>query len=320
MKNNNIKSTKFIKKIIILIIAMCTLTFFACGLSRAYEQYKIADSGHGTSYHSGGHRSSRSSSRSSSGRTSSSRSSSSSYHGSSSGGGTVTLESVVLTFIIFGAVFACMIILVIVSSIKQKNKRPGMNNLYNTNDENFLMNKIKKAIPNFNKKEFLDNGYKIYVDVQNAWMNFKLDDVKGVITDEMYNMYTAQLDLMKVKGEQNIMSDFVKCNAFLKNVSIQNNTIAITAIYIVEFYDYVINQQSGKVLRGSKSKKVRITYELTYRKTLDESTVIDKCPNCGAKIEDANGSATCKYCGSKLVYNNSDWILTNKKNILQTWA
>lgn len=43
------------------------------------------------------------------------------------------------------------------------------------NDEN-IANKVKQYIPNFNKQEFLNNGYQIYKDVQNAWMNFKLDD------------------------------------------------------------------------------------------------------------------------------------------------
>lgn len=325
MKKNYIKGMKIFKKVIILIVALCAITYFMCNSSRADELPKIADSGHGTSYHSSGsHRSSsHSSSRSSSGSSrSSSRSSysgsSSSYRGSGNSSGS-SLSGIAL-LVTFGVILAMVFIPIIISSFVRKPSRSGMNNLYNTYDDNYLTNRIKKALPNFDRKQFLEDGFKIYVDVQNAWMNFKLDDVKDVITDEMYNMYSAQLDLMKTKGEQNIMSDFKKCNAFLKGVSIQNNTIAVTTMYVVEFYDYIVNEQSKKVLRGSKSKKVRITYELTFRKTLDEKTVIDHCPNCGAKIEDANGSATCKYCGSKLVYENSKWILTNKKNINQTWA
>lgn len=322
MKKKELKSIKLILKVVILIIALCTAIFFVGNFSKAEELPKVADSGHGTSYHGGSHHSSshsssRSSSRSSRSSSSSRSSGSSSYRGS--GGSSGSLPAALL-IVIFGTSLMMVFIPLIISSFVHKPVRSGMNNSYNTYDDNYLTNKIKKVLPNFDRKQFLEDGYKIYVDVQNAWMNFKLDDVKDVITDEMYNMYSAQLELMKTKGEQNIMSGFVKRNAFLKNVSVQNNTIAVTAMYIVEFYDYIVNEKSKKVLRGSKSKKVRITYELTYRKTLDENTVIDHCPNCGAKIEDANGSATCKYCGSKIVYENSKWILTNKKNVDQTWA
>lgn len=322
MKKKELKSIKLILKVVILIIALCTAIFFVGNFSKAEELPKVADSGHGTSYHGGSHHSSshsssRSSSRSSRSSSSSHSSGSSSYRGS--GGSSGSLPAALL-IVIFGTSLMMVFIPLIISSFVHKSVRSGMNNSYNTYDDNYLTNKIKKVLPNFDRNQFLEDGYKIYVDVQNAWMNFKLDDVKDVITDEMYNMYSAQLELMKTKGEQNIMSGFVKRNAFLKNVSVQNNTIAVTAMYIVEFYDYIVNEKSKKVLRGSKSKKVRITYELTYRKTLDENTVIDHCPNCGAKIEDANGSATCKYCGSKIVYENSKWILTNKKNVDQTWA
>lgn len=150
-------------------------------------------------------------------------------------------------------------------------------------------------------------------------MNFKLDDVKNVITDEMYNMYESQLDIMQTKGEQNIMKDFKEKGAFVRDVVVQNNDITITAVYIVEFYDYIANAKTGKVLTGTNRRKLRVTYEMKFRKSLtaDKDT---KCPNCGAKIEYANGSAVCKYCGSKLVYDNSDWVLTNKKTVYQTWA
>ena len=40
------------------------------------------------------------------------------------------------------------------------------------------------------------------------------------------------------------------------------------------------------------------------------------CPNCGAKVE-MNSTGTCEYCGSKLVSENTKWVLTEKKVIEQ---
>ena len=175
---------------------------------------------------------------------------------------------------------------------------------------------MSQYIPNFNKQEFLNNGYKIYEDVQNAWMNFKLDDVKDVITDEIYNMYDSQLSTLEVKGEKNIMKDFKLVKSYLKDVNVQNETITITTGYIIEMYDYIIEESTGKVLRGSSTNKLRIVYEMKFRQTLNSNEKVDHCPNCGAKVE-MNSTGTCEYCGSKLVSENTKWVLTEKKTMRQ---
>lgn len=215
-------------------------------------------------------------------------------------------------------VFAVIILYVIIKAAAGSSKttyQPVRTQPINDND---VVNKIKQYIPNFDKSKFIEEGYGIYLAVQDAWMNFKLEDVKNVLTDEMYNMYESQLDTLQVKGEQNIMKDFVRKNAYLKNVEVQNDNITITACYVIEFYDYIIEQSSGKVLRGSSNNKIRITYNMKFRKTVNAKSVLTNCPNCGAKLEEMNGAGTCKYCGSKIVYENSKWVLTDKKNIGQT--
>ena len=55
---------------------------------------------------------------------------------------------------------------------------------------------------------------------------------------------------------------------------------------------------------------------MSFRKTLNENNKIDHCPNCGAEVE-MNSSGTCEYCGSKLVSENTKWVLTEKKVINQ---
>ena len=150
-------------------------------------------------------------------------------------------------------------------------------------------------------------------------MNFKLEDVRDIITDELYSMYESQLSTLEVKGEQNIMKDFVLKGSFLKDVTNQNDTITITTGYIIEFYDYIAEQATGKVLRGTSNRKVRITYEMKFRQTLDESKKVTKCPNCGADIE-MNTSGICEYCHNKLVTENTKWVLTEKKTMNQEYV
>lgn len=269
----------------------------------------FADSGFGTSY-SGG--SSHSSSHSSSSHSSSHRSYSSSHSSSSD---SASVGEIV-------GIFIFIVIIFIISIIQSINSRRTINRRNISSqipDESTIENEIKQYIPNFNKQEFLDSGYKIYCDVQNAWMDFKLDDVKDVITDELYNMYESQLTTLEVKGEQNVMKDFVLNRSFLKGVDKQNETITISTIYIIEFYDYIIEQSTGKVVRGTDKQKMRVKYEMKFRQTLDESKKVTKCPNCGADIE-MNTTGVCDYCHSKLVTENTKWVLTEKQTLDQEFV
>lgn len=293
-----------IKRAIKKALTVCTLILsIVVVFSIVDENPTFADSGFGTSYSGGGSSYSGGSSHSSSSY-SSSYSSGSSYNGDSTNEG-----EAVIVIIIFFVIF----ILVLISISKDKSKNNYHDILV---DETEIEQKIKQYIPNFNKEEFLQNGYNIYEKVQDAWMNFKLEDVRDQITDELYNMYESQLATLEVKGEQNIMKDFVLKNSFLKDVTMQNNTITISTGYIIEFYDYIIEQSTGKVVRGTSNRKVRITYEMKFRQTLDETKKVTKCPNCGAEI-DMNTTGVCDYCHTKLVTENTKWVLTEKQTLYQ---
>lgn len=287
------KNNHFILKLFAIIIFSISILF----ISNALEKNVVfADSGFDSSYDSGGSFDS-----------GSGFDSGSSWDSDSSFDGEGGAE-ILIYFIIFAIYITIIIIKMCLNSKKSNNS----NDILTKSDE-AVVQKIKQYIPNFNCEEFLTQGYKIYLDVQNAWMNFNLEDVKDVISDEMFNMYQAQLDTLEVKGEQNIMKGFVNINSYIKDVVNQNNNITITTCYIIEFYDYITNKATGKVIRGTSTSKIRATYEMKFRKTLDDSLVIDKCPNCGAKIDKMNGAGRCEYCGSKVVSENAKWILTDKK-------
>ena len=162
----------------------------------------------------------------------------------------------------------------------------------------------------------MQNCYKIYLDVQDAWMNFELDKVKDVLSNELFAQYESQLATLEVKGQQNIMSDFKLIDSFLNDAKVENNTLEVTTTFIVLFKDYIIEQDTKKVVRGNKKSFNRVTYEMIFRKELNEDEGAIKCPNCGAEV-DIVTSATCPYCHTKIVRDSTNWVLTQKRNKYQ---
>ena len=212
--------------------------------------------------------------------------------------------------------FAYVIIIIsFLSVFKRKNKNKLVLNkkIEKTLNKNFSISGIilPKLISDYNVDKFLADRYNDYLDIQNAWMNFDYDKLKEKLTDELYNQYVMQLDTMKVKNERNVMSNFDFKDSMLVYEKSENGSVYITMELIVGFYDYI--EKNGKVIRGTKSKKVMQHYEMVF--VMDSSKDI-KCPRCGHDISGIKDNM-CPSCHSNIMLQNNDWKLCKKRSVEQ---
>lgn len=283
-----------LKKVTIYLILFLTLVVGA----NTIKITKVdADSGFDSSYDSGG---------SSWGGSSDSWDSSSSWDSSDSSSGSrkpASLTSLMIVVVLFIVVF------VIENEIsKRKTEKKQI-----IKSKDMDLDLISKIDPNLNLYEFKNEAFNIYKDVQEAWMNLDDGKIRTLTTDELYNMYSMQLDTLRVKNEKNIMKEINLVTASLTNLKIENNIETATVIMTVNCYDYIVDSQN-KVVRGNDKNKIEITYELTYIKSVGEK--VNKCPNCGAEIPDDN-STTCEYCRAIITRNTSKWVLSKKQSLNQ---
>ena len=292
---------KIIKKIILGIMVV-TLSF---GL--IYIPVK-ADSGWDSSYDSGGWDSGGSDWGGSSWDSDYGSSWGSSSSGSYSGDG-ISIESIII---------AIIIIIIIVSITNNKNKPKGGRNI-NTKSNNYQdidISKIKEIDPTLNAAEFKMKAFNIYRDLQTAWMNFETDTIRKLTTDEIYNMYSSQLETLKLKKQKNIMSDITLEEVKIIDIKKENNVITINTYLRIKCYDYVIKEATGETVRGKNNQKIIIEYVLSFVKSSVNNKNEEKCPNCGAKV-DINSSSTCPYCDSTLVKASADYAMSKKTCIGQ---
>lgn len=283
-----------LKKVTIYLILFLTLVVGA----NTIKITKVdADSGFDSSYDSGG---------SSWGGSSDSWDSSSRWDSSDSSSGSgkpASLTSLMIVVVLFIVVF------VIENEIsKRKTEKKQI-----IKSKDMDLDLISKIDPNLNLYEFKNEAFNIYKDVQEAWMNLDDGKIRTLTTDELYNMYSMQLDTLRVKNEKNIMKEINLVTASLTNLKIENNIETATVIMTVNCYDYIVDSQN-KVVRGNDKNKIEITYELTYIKSVGEK--VNKCPNCGAEINDDN-STTCEYCRAIITRNTSKWVLSKKQSLNQ---
>lgn len=88
-------------------------------------------------------------------------------------------------------------------------------------------------------------------------MEFDYDKLKELLTDELYNTYEMDLEVLKTKNPKNIMKDFELVNIKMISLEESNDIYIAKVIMEVKFIDYVENKDSHIILRGGATKKVR---------------------------------------------------------------
>ena len=260
-----------------------------------------ADSGFDTSYDSGSSSSSSSSwsssSSSSSSRYSSSDSWSSSSSSSSSGSGEMTVFDWIIVIVMFVGIPS------IIARGIIKDERAKHHPLKSLSDD-----EIRKYIPNFDRNKFITDRFNDYVQIQNAWMNFDYNTLRSKLTDELYNQYAMQLDTMKIKNEQNIMSSFKHKETAITEIYEENGELVVTINSVITFYDFIV--QNGRVVRGNSTKKITSLYEMKF--VCNKDAMSNKCPSCHAPLNN-NSSQVCEYCGSVITRTGENWVMTKKQ-------
>lgn len=285
----------FLNKIILVVVL--TLSVAATWLY-ANPVDVATDSGFDTSYDSGGSYSSSSSS-------SYSHSSSSSYNHSSSSSasaGEIFLEVIAVLciwLIIVGICYLC-------AKIQDKHDKKQLEK---------IKNEFSKYIKKESMADFVFERFKDYVDIQNAWMEFDYDVLGNKTTNELYNQYLMQLETLKAKGQKNVMNSFTYVKGKVTNIEKTDNQLAVTVEIVTRFYDYIVNQENGLILRGSDKKKVTLHYQMTFVRSTKKS-IATNCPNCGAKLKKTSTNV-CEFCKTTITKESKEWLLADKKSIRQ---
>ena len=170
---------------------------------------------------------------------------------------------------------------------------------------------IQKFFPNLNEGLLIEELFRKFVDVQRAWMNFDYDSLKRLCSDELYNSYKSDLEVLKLKNGKNVMNDFVLISGNIDRIREENNIIIIDAYLSMSFLDFVINTNNKKIINGDPSAPMFCRYNLKY--IVSKNTRELLCSNCGAKLEP--GTKQCNYCNSTINNNYGDFVLSVKEKI-----
>ncbi len=180
----------------------------------------------------------------------------------------------------------------------------------------YVIAQIKEADPFFNDEMFLNRVKRIFKKSQELWSKREWNEMRIYETKELFEQHFMQiknqLDNKQINMKENIIINYAKIYKFKKD----NSNYMIDIILNVSMNDYVVDENTGKVISGKKKKKAHKMFLMTFIKKRDysineENEVIRiNCPNCGAPMLVAE-IGRCEYCATMLTNEMHNWLLSN---------
>jgi len=184
------------------------------------------------------------------------------------------------------------------------------------------MGSYKELDPAFDEDKFRAKLSNLYVQMQNAWTDKKIESVRPYMTDALYAQFDRQLSALKQRHLTNYVDKIAVLDVSLDGWKQSGGEDQIIATIRTRITDYTVQDADGKIVSGSATAEKFMTYEWTLSRTTGEKTAEKSdvttisCPHCGAPVN-INETAKCPYCGSILTLKEHGFVVSAIKGISQ---
>ena len=233
-----------------------------------------------------------------------------------------------------GVVITIVIIAIIAVSIISANHSKDNGNNKNTSYSSYetpaeympadctskITEFIKQSDTDFNAEKFIAWSKNIFITLQTAWSERDWEKIRTIEKEELFEQHNAQLQEYIRLGRINCIERINVNQAFLHKYVRDENFEHLTVCMKVRMIDYIIDEKSGKLLKGSKDDDVFMTYLLTFTRrkgiktTLINGVISNSCPHCGAPVDSAS-AGRCEYCGSIIHSGEYNWVLSDMQAV-----
>jgi hypothetical protein len=285
--------------------------------------------GGGGSYSGGGSRSSGSSGGRSSSGSSGSRSGgssgfgvstgsgSSTYSGGSSSGGSCggTLFAILLVGII--------VVVLVVSNANASTKRTRAAILSAQYDAgataraSVSLDPLRARDPQLTEASILDRVNRMSIILREAWCAGDMRPARAFVSDGVFSRFVVQLEMMKVEGLRNVMSDASVLYITIEAVSTAPPLDVVHVRFTAQARDQNIPynatpEQAAEALRHAQVAPYTEIWTLVRRQgattKMPAEQVGKACPACGAPLGEG-AVVKCKYCNALVCSGEHDWVL-----------
>jgi hypothetical protein len=171
---------------------------------------------------------------------------------------------------------------------------------------------LEASDPALTSEAFNQRVQLIYNSLNTAWSANKLEPVRGLVSDGLYDYLAYWVDAYKRQGLRNQLTNMRITRTELAKVVRDMYYDAVTLRLWATGLDFVVVSETGKVVRGSKHLERPYSEYWTFIRSATRKgppRADRACSNCGAPLN-ITQAGTCDHCGAHVTSGEFDWVLS----------
>ena len=251
---------------------------------------------------------------------SNSKSRSYSYDDASELMSTSMIFSLIMNLVPIVFIFAIIFILknVIKKSVsQQQNNRPAqpLRVAKPGNHQAQILLAVNKIDPQFSDIRFVSWAKENFILLQQAWTARDWSKIRPFEKEELFRQHELQLqeyiNTHRINYIENINISDAYLHLYRRDIQYEYLTVYMSTRII----DYIVDERTGNVIKGSKDKYCYIDYLMTYMRKkgvktdISTGTKANVCPHCGAPLDSISSAGQCNYCGCIVTSGEFNWVL-----------
>jgi len=176
---------------------------------------------------------------------------------------------------------------------------------------------IQQNDPEFTADRFIAWVKEVFLTLQYAWTTRDWEKVRPFEKEELYKQHEMQLKQYIASGRINVLERININQAYLQKYVRDSEYEYLTVFLQVRMTDYIKDEKTGAVLKGSPNVDSHMKYLYTFMRRNGVRTnpasgniSTTNCPNCGAPTR-ITSAGKCEYCNSVITTGDFDWVLSN---------
>lgn len=180
--------------------------------------------------------------------------------------------------------------------------------------------------PGFSPEAFTEWLKDLYCRMQDCCTKRDVEPIRPYFADSLWQQFHRQVGLLKAAHQTNHIDGISVLSVDIKGYYQDKGEDVIVAELYTRITDYTVDDETQKVISGSRTHEKYMTYEYSLSRPIGKKTEPRAegasgryCPNCGAPLS-VNETVKCPYCGSVVSFGDHDWTVYSIKAISQRTA
>ena len=152
----------------------------------------------------------------------------------------------------------------------------------------------------------------IYHDLNRAWSALDLSSARPHVSDGLFDYLQYWIRAYKSQGLRNVMDQAKLLRWERVRLVRDRHYDALTVRFWATGLDYLVDEASGKVVGGSKTRPREYSEYWTLIRgagTRGSARSERRCPNCGGELK-ISMVGNCEFCEAHVTSGEFDWVLS----------